>query len=368
MQENTFHVGQLVEYKGKGHRVYNSLNSMGSIRWFDEKDTSFMPTPKHIKLEEILNDITLVHSYAFEDLDIDACYRACSGTSFSPEVRAAQIMNDYDTYLNQAQEKIGDYFPTYRKKFKGLFTNWVHAKGSCLSTMITGPANFNTRRANTANNAEHNAYKIFQAYHDKCLEKAYKLLHPSTDVRLDDGEARAKLQDKLNKRIETQETYKEDNKNLRKTLKKHPLVDGLVTEEGVTYFTELSEGKRTEKYIKVFLTPDSYGGFGHASYSLSNNNAEIKRLQKRLIELDHVEKLAEKEDETFETTEGTIELERNSNDGRIRLHFEGKPEAKTRMLLNSNGFKWSRRNTAWQRMLNSNGERAARIIIQQLAI
>ena len=40
--------------------------------------------------------------------------------------------------------------------------------------------------------------------------------------------------------------------------------------------------------------------------------------------------------------------------------FDGKPDEATRSALKQNGFRWSPRNSAWQRQLTDNAERAAR--------
>ena len=51
---------------------------------------------------------------------------------------------------------------------------------------------------------------------------------------------------------------------------------------------------------------------------------------------------------------------------RIQLIFDGKPEPEIRSILKGNGFRWAPSQGAWQRQLNSNGQRAARRAIEEI--
>jgi hypothetical protein len=51
---------------------------------------------------------------------------------------------------------------------------------------------------------------------------------------------------------------------------------------------------------------------------------------------------------------------------RLKLVFDGKPDAETIALLKSRGFKWSPRNTAWQRQLTDNARCAAERILKTM--
>ena len=51
---------------------------------------------------------------------------------------------------------------------------------------------------------------------------------------------------------------------------------------------------------------------------------------------------------------------------RVQLIFDGKPDDETRELLKQNGFRWSPRNSAWQRQLTANGKYAAHQVMDVL--
>ena len=85
------------------------------------------------------------------------------------------------------------------------------------------------------------------------------------------------------------------------------------------------------------------------SYDLSNNNAEIKRLQKRIAEITRnrdVGFVGWK----FEGGEAII----NNDLNRLQLIFDEHPTNEQCDILSHKGFHWSHREGAWQRQLNDN--------------
>ena len=93
-------------------------------------------------------------------------------------------------------------------------------------------------------------------------------------------------------------------------------------------------------------------------YELASLRGKIKRVQARLEELD---KLQARQDagEAAEEHDG-FRIVRNAEQNRLQILFDGKPDEATRSALKQNGFRWSPRNSAWQRQLTDNAERAAR--------
>lgn len=98
------------------------------------------------------------------------------------------------------------------------------------------------------------------------------------------------------------------------------------------------------------------------SYSLQNNNAEIRRLQKRIEDL----KAAQAHEPEQQEYEGfTYEL--CPDDNRVRFYFDGKPSREVCQYMRSQGFKFSRRYMAWQRQATRAGINTAKYIIEPLA-
>lgn len=159
-------------------------------------------------------------------------------------------------------------------------------------------------------------------------------------ISSDDPEAVKKLKDKLQKLEDFQNRMKKVNAYYRKN----------GTMKG---FENLSDEKAAE--IDEAVKNDySWITAPYAPFQLSNNNAEINRLKKRIATLEHRE-------ETgfvgwqFEGGEAVANQEEN----RLQLLFDEKPSEEQRSKLKSWGFKWAPSNKAWQRQLNSNAIYAA---------
>ena len=99
-----------------------------------------------------------------------------------------------------------------------------------------------------------------------------------------------------------------------------------------------------------------------ASYELTNNNANIRRMRERLEQLEKA-----KNTETKEHDINGISVVANTEAMRIQLFFPGKPDDATRTLLKSNGFLWAPSVGAWQRQLTSNGRYACKMVLKQIA-
>lgn len=99
------------------------------------------------------------------------------------------------------------------------------------------------------------------------------------------------------------------------------------------------------------LRPDFAGRIGFASYQLTNNSGNIRRLKQRLAELTrHGDRVT-----TTEEVQG-VTIVRNAEANRLQLIFPGKPPAAARALLKRHGFRWAPSEGAWQRQLNSAAE------------
>jgi DNA repair exonuclease SbcCD ATPase subunit len=110
----------------------------------------------------------------------------------------------------------------------------------------------------------------------------------------------------------------------------------------------------TEAQIAQLKTPDCMGVVGFASYALTNNSANIRRLQDRIRALE-AQQFAEPTTQTI----GTVQIVTDPMENRIRLHFPDVPSESLRQELKRSGFRWSRYNSAWQRMPSPQATRLA---------
>jgi hypothetical protein len=91
-----------------------------------------------------------------------------------------------------------------------------------------------------------------------------------------------------------------------------------------------------------------------SDYSLKNNNAEIKRLDKRIAEVTHFKEVGFS---GWEFEGGRAEA--NTDYNRLQLFFDEKPSDGQRSQLKSHGFKWTPSQGCWQRQLTENAIYAA---------
>ena len=161
-------------------------------------------------------------------------------------------------------------------------------------------------------------------------------------ISSDDPDAIPKLTEKLNRLQAMQDKMKACNKAIRKNDHK-----------------ALQELGYSKEGIKKLFTPNCFGGIGFPAYSLSNNNAEIRRLKQRI---ERLIKAAESEPVVIEKDNYTYK----EADNRCQFIFDDKPDEEIRRILKSNAFKWSPSRTAWVRQLTGNGRFAARYVMKAL--
>lgn len=164
-------------------------------------------------------------------------------------------------------------------------------------------------------------------------------------ISADDPDALPKLRRKLAKRQERQTFMKKANQALRKG------DDQALAALGFTADT-----------LAQFRKPDFAGRSGFADFQLRNNNAEIRRLTKRIAQMEKAAAAT-----PAETIEGEgWQLVEAVEDNRIRFVFDEKPSEETRRTLKNNGFRWSPSIGAWQRQLTTAGRHAARQVVAVL--
>ena len=106
--------------------------------------------------------------------------------------------------------------------------------------------------------------------------------------------------------------------------------------------------------IRRYVPTYSWEPHPIAPFQLTNNNANIRRIKQRIVELD-----ASQAQEPAEYEINGVRVVENVDDNRLQILFDGKPPAEVRQRLKSNGFRWSPYAGAWQRQLNNGARYAA---------
>jgi len=278
--------------------------------------------------------------------------RAYGGISFDPEKRGKAILSDYSEELTIDTETInkhGGDVDRYQTKYISLLSAWLGAQGRCMSTMITGPANFPVRRMEKINNSERNHYDKFRTWRKKVLNAVTR--GESTDIVKGSNGAIDKMKAKLLELEALQNTMKGVNKIVRdKKLSDIEKISQITNNFAIT-----------EKTAKELLNPSHCTRFGYATFSLTNNNAKIRNLKQDII--GEQNRAARYTTGNKEYKINDINVVENVEANRIQILFDGKPDPEMITKLKQRGFRWSPRFTAWQRQLTVNGIHATRQVL-----
>jgi len=265
----------------------------------------------------------------------ELCYQAHSATSFSPEKRANSYVKDYSEMLEEDLKELGENSGNYKEKFISKFSDWMGAKSRCMSSMITGPANFPVRRAQKANQSEHNKFEDLHRWREKYFNAVNRVPTKSPE---DDREEAEKKLDKL---VNTQLEMKEINAEIRncKIKELKPLINHLIGEEFnpiLISFIDNFYGRNSGKY-KI------------PTFTLSNNNAKIKAAELKIKMMEaRIDRKNTWKDIIFEGGYITIE------DDRVKIFHDEKPEREIIQEIKKNGFRWSPNWGCWCRKHTGN--------------
>ncbi len=287
----------------------------------------------------------------YYEINEDAARRAKEMNSFY-EYKSGSATAEYRTMVDRAaeiaeaqkarvdpmyHEKIDSLLDTYARKLAANMNNGYAIDARVPSVLIAGPANFPTRKKekqNAARDRNMQEWREIQELLDKIRSAG------TGGISADDPQAVEKLKKKLENLEESQETMKFVNDYYRKngTLDRCPFL----TQEQIQKLKSDMESKW------------HYGNAPYLPWQLSNNNAEIRRVRKRIEEL---ERKADTDYVGWQFDGGYVEPDKEDN--RLRIFFNEKPDEGIRSVLKGNGFKWSPKAGAWQRQLTANAFYAA---------
>lgn len=179
-------------------------------------------------------------------------------------------------------------------------------------------------------------------------EKAERM-ESNNAIFSDDPEAGEKIAEKIKRLENNQNIMKLSNKIIKSNKPDAVKID------------ELIKLNFTESQAVKLLAPDFCGRLGFPSYALTNNNANINRLKKRLT---YVEKLASVE--TSEIEINGVKIVDNQDANRLQIFFPNIPSPEIRTELKRSGFRWSPTNKAWQSYRSAQANWKAKEIVNKL--
>lgn len=215
----------------------------------------------------------------------------------------------------------------YRESYLGQVRSILASRSNIVSTMIAGSSGFPAARMNKRSEALDRKIAAFLAWRERAHKAIYKQFAPPENqpISSTDPNALELLQAKLAKLEAAQERMKQANKLVKKNDRAGLVALGF-----------------TEEQADKLLDGTKFGGPGFAPFELSNNRAEIKRVQTRIADVQRAQQVAETFApvafvETDDHPSGTLTIE----DGRVHLSFEERTSKEFYAKLRGAAFLWS---------------------------
>lgn len=346
------------------------------------------PTPDTTSYDPPKAPAATAPGVSASDIPFDVAMNAHRGMSFVPEKRALQRQADYVNQMNadyehlsqladtpEKREQLAAEFERYRAGYQKHYLDVLHASSRILSPMIAGPARFPVDSNNKKIDTHHNRITDLIEFRKRAMAAITRKVSPeSGPVRSSDPAA----VETLTKQIEAAQKRQDLMKQANKIIQAHTTYvpgSGGGRGEYVPPTFEFKKGKTREDLeaalkgmgmeeptIRELLKPNYMGKIGFEGYQLTNNNANIRRMQDRVEELKKLKASPHKE----ESYSGGVKVVEDPEAARIRIVFPGKPDRETIGKLKSGGFRWSPSEGAWQRHLNTGGRQAVDSMLKQL--
>lgn len=265
-------------------------------------------------------------------------YRPGSATA---EYRAA--VDKAAALVEQRKQKVSPFYhdkldgllERYSRRLAAYYNDYYRNEAACPSILISGGSNFPVRKKEKQNSRREtlmHEYNEIQGILDKIKSVGTGPIDPT------DPHAREMWVDRLQRLQSTLDRGKAMNAHFRKhkTMKGFPDMDDETA-------AELDEAISRAPAFAQTPFPD---------FELASLRGKIKRAQENLSKLDSLEQHKDDAANTLEFDGGKIFLNMEAN--RLQILFDEIPSEETRSALKSHGFKWSRKNEAWQRQLTRN--------------
>ena len=308
-------------------------------------------------------------AYSFSDYQKGSATASYNSDIGKFEKNVNELMSRYKNNTSLTEEdwdRVQSIAEKYSENLANFTNEYNRVEASYPSWVIAGPANYNTRKSNAKNSRLRSLYEAnsnrLDPDNNVYLDKIKGILS-NASVKSNDSNAIGKLQMKYDNLKAELENGKAMNAYFRKN-------KTLVGFPGVS-------DEAAKKFDTAYNSGDYFSRQPYPSFSLANGNAELRRIQGRIDELNKAQAAAQEAKANPEAAKAAtaarypkvdgVDVEENAEQMRVQLRFPGKPDVETRDMLKSHGFRWSPSQNAWQRQLNNNGRYAARQIMERLA-
>ena len=337
------------EYAANGYEPYTAPEPESPVS--EKADMPEQAEPTTSEAAQTSTPEPTETTVTYYPINENAARRAKEAISFS-DYNPGSATAEYRHYVDEAaeiaarqkkrvdpsfHEKIDGLLDAYARKLAANMNKGYEITARVPSIMIAGGSNFPVRKKekqNAAADKNMEEYREIQGLLDKIRSTGMG------GISADDPNAVSKLESKLAKLEQAQETMKAVNAYYRKNK----------TLDGCPHLSpEQIEKLKASMSGSYRANPKPF-----ESYQLSNNNAEIRRLKNRITALTRRKELGYV---GWEFDGGRVEA--NTADNRLQIFFDEKPDKEIREELKGNGFRYAPSTEAWQRQLNDNAIYAA---------
>lgn len=243
------------------------------------------------------------------DIDGERASQAFNNLSHSPESRGFDLRVDYAFKLVEQKKRVINaitaakdrgaivldnweidvelWFDSFRKKLKQLFEAYIHSLSACASAFITGPSNFPVARQQKRSQAADKKSENIAQFTTKSPDRFLRYMLPygsGNAIQSNAPNAVELLQKLLSDREAQQDKMKGANKIVQAVYKKGSQ-SGVTAEARDLCAVKLAEFLTiTKENALRILSPTDFSNrvIAFEKYQLTNNNAEINRLKKRI--------------------------------------------------------------------------------------
>ncbi|MGH1339174.1 MAG: hypothetical protein ACRBFS_23860, partial [Aureispira sp.] len=261
--------------------------------------------------------------------------------------REGQLITDIRRMRNAEKDIDLD---RYIEKYINFCNEELTAHSNCLSPMIAGPSKFPIRKAQKANERLDKKQRAFIDWRKKMLD--FSELKYSQAIRGGELDSLQKLQ----KKLVALEQYQEKLKLVNKILRNKKIEDKKA---------EFAKQGINEEMIRNIRPYPIIEGSRMPSFYLSNNNAVIRNVKKRIEKEKSSQGRYKDGNKTIEYR--GLKVVHNVEENRLQLFFDRKPSEVVRTILKQKGaFKWAPNEEAWQRQLTDNAVSALERILKDI--
>lgn len=266
---------------------------------------------------------------------IDKAINAHRNTSFSPERRGTQMIEDYSNELEydvlelQGQGIDESNILDYKERYEKYFCSYLNAKANTFSVMITGSSNFPVRRHEKANRSERRHYEIFREWRIRAKKAIIRKSKPEKTYLSE--------LDRYKKELDELKAMHAKNKEGNKVIAKARKTGENISEYLIKEFN----------VIPSILELRKISGF-----NTTNTLASIHRVEERIRIMESKQENANGENKEYQYNGFKVIM--NYETDRIQILHDSKPPCDIIKDLKSNGFKWTPSAGLWQRQLTGN--------------